>query len=136
MSTTTSTTTNQPQNQQQQQQKQHIIKIAHNKTKVFTTRSTLRVVSSPNPTEEFSKHYKLGSVLGKGSFATVFQATHLETGDQVAVKAIGFGYASTPSSNNNNQQNNNNADNNKNNNNTTTPEQQQKIVMEQVEREI
>lgn len=135
--TSTSTTSHHHQPQQQQQQKHHIIKIAHNKTKVFTTRSTLRVVSSPNPTEEFSKHYKLGSVLGKGSFATVFQATHLETGDQVAVKAIGFGYASSSSSAaGTNQQQGNNNSNNDNKSNNTTPEQQQKIVMEQVEREI
>lgn len=89
--------------------------------RVYTTPSDLRVIATSNPTEEFTKHYSIGKVLGKGSFATVYQATHLETGEQYAVKVIGFNTNDKP------------ADPKKK---INTQEEHQKVMTEQLEREI
>ena len=92
-----------------------------NNKKVYTTPSDLKVIATANPTDEFKKHYSIGKVLGKGSFATVYQATHLETGEEYAVKVIGFNTNDKP------------VDPKKK---VNTQEEHQKVMTEQLEREI
>nr|CAB3503510.1 unnamed protein product [Digitaria exilis] len=51
-------------------------------------RPTAAMGKSPLPPPPLMGRYKLGKLLGKGSFAKVYHALHLETGEQVAIKIM------------------------------------------------
>ena len=55
---------------------------------VSPTRSSKKYLNTVNHERKLSGNYNILAVLGKGSFATVYSAVHLTTGEMVALKVI------------------------------------------------